>query len=80
VTNATVGIPASTVPTRRRTRRATLKRLYRVNRALSAWDEQEAAPARPDLFPVLVPPTMTRVALKSLQQELVTAIADQAAF
>ncbi|MBA2447156.1 MAG: hypothetical protein H0V51_03925 [Chloroflexi bacterium] len=35
----------------RLTRHATLKRLCRVNRALSAWDEHEAAQARPDLFP-----------------------------
>ena len=61
------------------TRRATLKRLCRVNAALSAWDEHEAARARPDLFPVPEPPSVSRDALKSLQRALVAAIAEQAA-
>ncbi len=61
------------------TRRATLKRLCRVNRALSAWDEHEAALGRPDLFPVPEPPDLSREALKSLQQTLVAAIAEQEA-
>ena len=63
----------------RLTRHATLKRLCRVNRALSAWDEHEAAQARPDLFPVPEPPDLSREALKSLQQTLVAGIAEQAA-
>ncbi len=61
------------------TRHATLKRLCRVNRALSAWDEHEAALGRPDLFPVPEPPDLSREALKSLQQTLVAAIAEQEA-
>ena len=63
----------------RLTRRATLKRLCRVNRALSAWDEHEAALGRPDLFPVPEPPDLSRDALKSLQHELVAALFEQEA-
>jgi len=63
----------------RLTRHATVKRLCRVNRSLSAWDEHEAARARPDLFPGTAPPTVSRAALKSLQQALVAAIAEQEA-
>ena len=61
------------------TRRATLQRLCRVNRALSAWDEHEAALARPDLFPVPEAPRVSRAALKSLQQTLVATIAEHGA-
>ena len=63
----------------RLTRHATLKRLCRVNRALSAWDEHEAAGLAPDLFPVPEAPSVGREALKSLQQALVAAIAEQEA-
>ncbi len=63
----------------RLTRRATLERLCRVNAALSAWDEHEAARARPDLFPGTAPPTVSREALKSLQQALVAVLAEQEA-
>ena len=60
------------------TRRATLARLRRVNAALSAWDEYEAARERPDLFPAPPrPPTLGREALKGLQQTLVAALMEQ---
>ena len=61
------------------TRRATLARLRRVNAALAAWDEHEAALARPDLFPVPEAPSVSRAALKSLQRELVAALVEQEA-
>jgi len=62
------------------TRHATLKRLCRVNATLSAWDEHEAALARPDLFPnPPEAPTVSREVLTSLQQTLVAAIAEQEA-
>ncbi len=61
------------------TRHATLKRLCRVNAALSAWDEYDAALGRPDLFPVPEPPDLSREALKSLQQALVAVLAEQEA-
>ena len=62
------------------TRRATLARLRRVNEALSAWDEYEAARERPDLFPAPPePPKLSRDALKSLQQTLVATVSEQEA-
>ena len=62
------------------TRRATLARLRRVNAALSAWDEYEAARERPDPFPAPPrPPTLGREALKSLQQALVATVCEQEA-
>ena len=61
----------------RLTRHATVKRLCRVNRALSTWDEHEAAGLAPDLFPIPEPPDLSREALKSLQQALVAAIVEQ---
>ena len=63
----------------RLTRHATVKRLCRVNAALAAWDEHEAARARPDLFPGTEPPSVSREALKSLQQTLVATLVEQEA-
>ena len=63
----------------RLTRHATVKRLCRVNRALSAWDEHDAARARPDLFRIPEPPSVSRAALKSLQHELVAGLVEQEA-
>ena len=49
----------------------TLVRLWRVNQALSHWDEHDAAAAMPAaLRPVVERPTLGRPALKELQREL----------
>jgi hypothetical protein len=61
-------------------RAATLVRLRRVNEALSAWDEYEAAAELPaDIRPRASRPTLSRAALKEVQRVLVQAIAEQQA-
>ena len=58
-------------------RRATLVRLRRVNAALSQWDEVEAAAEMPaDLRPEVPRPTLSRQALKELQQMLVEVVGE----
>lgn len=58
-------------------RRRTLARLATVNRALSRWDEVDAAELMPpDIRPRVRRPTLDRQSLKELQRVLVAAIAE----
>ena len=58
-------------------RRVMLGRLQRVNEALSRWDEYDAAQEIPeDIRPQVEPPTLSRKALKELQQMLADCIGE----
>lgn len=62
----------------RRHRIKTQARLRRVNRALSQWDEYEAAELLPaDVRPRVRRPTLSRESLKGLQRTLVEVIGEQ---
>jgi hypothetical protein len=57
--------------------RATARRLQRVNRALSAWEECEGAQAMPaEWRPRVRRPTVERATLKELQGMLIDRLGD----
>jgi hypothetical protein len=58
-------------------RRATARRLHRVNRALSAWDEYDGAANMPaDWRPRVQPPLLERATLKELQGMLIDRLGE----
>jgi hypothetical protein len=60
-----------------RHQRTTAARLHRVNRALSRWDEVDAAAAMPaDLAPTVTSPLLERATLKELQGMLIDRLGE----
>jgi hypothetical protein len=58
-------------------RRATARRLHRVNRALSAWDEYDGAAAMPaECRPTVQAPRLERAPLKELQGMLIDRLGE----